>query len=115
MRKMALAILIAASLSLAYAENWPGWRGPGSLGTSAEKGIPAQWDLSKNIKYKIEVPGLGHSSPIVWEKHIFVTTAVNSDPAEGNWRKGFFAGERKPDTSEISWKLLYRRTLFRFS
>jgi len=39
MRKSALVILLAASLSMAYAENWPGWRGPGGLGISTEKGI----------------------------------------------------------------------------
>jgi outer membrane protein assembly factor BamB len=106
MRKTFLTILLAASLSLAYAENWPGWRGPGSLGISAEKGIPTQWDLSKNVKYKVEVPGLGHSSPIVWGERIFVTTAVNADPAEADWQKGFPRVERKPDASEISWKVL---------
>ncbi len=106
MRRTVLFILVTASLSLAYAENWPGWRGPGSLGVSSEKGIPAQWDLSKNVKYKVEVPGLGHSSPIIWGDRIFITTAVNTDPALENWQKGFFSGERKPDASEISWKLL---------
>ena len=106
MRKTALTILLAASISLAYAENWPGWRGPDGLGISTEKSFPAQWDPSKNIKYKIEVPGLGHSSPIVWGNRIFITTAVNSDPAEGNWQKGFFQDNRKPDASEISWKVL---------
>jgi outer membrane protein assembly factor BamB len=106
MRRTALIILIAASLSVAYAENWPGWRGPGSLGISTEKGIPTQWDLSKNIKYKVEVPGLGHSSPIVWGDRIFVTTAVNADPAEADWEKGFPRVQRKPDASEVSWKVL---------
>jgi outer membrane protein assembly factor BamB len=106
MRRSALIILIAASLSMAYAENWPGWRGPGSLGISTAKGIAIQWDLSKNVKWKAEVPGLGHSSPIVWGNRIFVTTAVSSDPKEDNWQKGFFSGERKPDAAEISWEVL---------
>ncbi len=106
MRKTALFILVIASLSLAYAENWPGWRGPGSLGISSEKGIPVQWDQAKNVKYKVAVPGLGHSSPIVWGNRIFVTTAVNDDPAEADWQKGFPRVERKPDASEIAWKVL---------
>ena len=106
MRKMAMIILLAASLSAANAENWPGWRGPGTLGISTAKGIPAQWDLAKNIKYKVEVPGLGHSSPIVWGNRIFITTAVNTDPAEADWQKGFPQVTRKMDASEISWKVL---------
>jgi outer membrane protein assembly factor BamB len=88
MKRFAAVILIVASFSLAYAENWPSWRGPDSLGISSEKGIPAKWDLSKDVKWKVEVPGLGHSSPIVWGDRIFVTTAVNSNPAEGGWQKG---------------------------
>jgi outer membrane protein assembly factor BamB len=106
MRKSVLLLLILASFSMAYAENWPGWRGPGTLGVSAEKGIPVQWDMTKNVKWKVEVPGLGHSSPIVWSNRIFVTTAVSSDPSQDEWQKGFFAGDRKPDAAEISWKVL---------
>jgi outer membrane protein assembly factor BamB len=106
MKKFAAVILIIASFSLAYAENWPSWRGPGALGISAETGIPAKWDLSKNIKWKVEVPGLGHSSPIVWGDRIFVTTAVNSNSAEDNFQKGFPMGNRKLDTGDISWKVL---------
>ncbi len=106
MKRLAAAVLIIASFSLAYAENWPSWRGLGGLGVSSEKGIPAKWDLPKSIKWKVEVPGLGHSSPIVWGDRIFVTTAVNSDPAEGGWQKGFPQSDRKPDASEISWKVL---------
>jgi outer membrane protein assembly factor BamB len=105
-RKPIYVIIFAVSLALAYGENWPGWRGPGSLGISAEKGIPVQWDISKNAKWKVEVPGLGHSSPIVWGNRVFVTTAVSSDPGSDNWQKGFFSDERKPDSAEISWKVL---------
>ena len=106
MRKTALVVLFVVSFSMAYAENWPGWRGPGSLGISAEKGIPFQWDLSKNVRWKVAVPGLGHSSPIVWGNRVFVTTAASIDPKQDNWQKGFFSGERKPDAEEISWEVL---------
>jgi outer membrane protein assembly factor BamB len=106
MKKFAAVISIVASFSLAYAENWPSWRGPGALGISSETGIPAKWDPSKNIKWKVEVPGLGHSSPIVWGDRIFVTTAVNNNSAENDFQKGFPMVNRKPDTGDISWKVL---------
>jgi len=105
MKKCAAALLVIASFSLAYGENWPSWRGPGGLGISSEKGIPSKWDPEKNIKWKVEVPGLGHSSPIVWGDRIFVTTAVNSDPKEATWQKGFPFSQRRPDVSDISWKV----------
>jgi outer membrane protein assembly factor BamB len=106
MKKFAAAILIIVSFSLAYAENWPSWRGPGALGISSEADIPVKWDLSKNIKWKVEVPGLGHSSPIVWGDRVFITTAVNSNPAEENFQKGFPRINRNSDAGDISWKVL---------
>jgi outer membrane protein assembly factor BamB len=106
MRKQVLSIILIASFSMAFGGNWPGWRGPGELGISEEKGIPVTWDLSQNIKWKAEVPGLGHSSPIVWGNRVFVTTAVSSDPKEDYWEKGFPRSDRKPDAAEISWKVL---------
>jgi outer membrane protein assembly factor BamB len=106
MRKSIIAALLIAFFSIGYAENWPGWRGPGSLGISSAKGFPVKWDLSKNVKWKAEVPGLGHSSPIVWENRIFVTTAMSSDPKEDYWEKGFPRINRGLDAAEISWKTL---------
>ena len=106
MGKLVLSALLIASFSIAYAENWPGWRGPDSLGISAEKNIPVKWDMTRNVQWKAEVPGLGHSSPVVWGDRVFVTTAVSSDPKEDYWEKGFPRIERKPDSAEISWKVM---------
>lgn len=62
--------------SLAHAENWPAWRGPRGDGTSEEKQVPLKWSATENIAWKVEIPGLGHSSPIVWEDHLFLTTCL---------------------------------------
>jgi outer membrane protein assembly factor BamB len=59
-----------------YAENWPGWRGPRGDGTSIEKELPTQWGAGKNILWKTEIPGIGHSSPVVWDNYVFLTTAL---------------------------------------
>jgi outer membrane protein assembly factor BamB len=73
---------IALCLALTFlpcglrAENWPQFRGPGSLGISAEEQLPIEWGSDKNVRWKIEIPGAGWSSPIVWENKVFVTTAV---------------------------------------
>lgn len=67
------AVLFALALQGA---DWPQWRGPKGLGISEEKAIPIEWSESKNIRWKTPIPGRGHSSPIVWGKRIFLTTAI---------------------------------------
>jgi len=77
---LTLSNLIAAS----YARgNWPQWRGPDGQGISAETGLPVEWSQTKNIKWKTAIEGLGHSSPIVWGKRIFLTTALDGESIPG--------------------------------
>jgi len=57
---------------------WPGWRGPASSGVAPNADPPIEWSEEKNIKWKIEIPGSGHASPIVWDDRIFVLTAVET-------------------------------------
>ncbi len=56
-------------------ENWPGFRGPSGQGTSQERNLPVVWSPEKNVAWRAEVPGVGWSSPIVWEDRVFVTSA----------------------------------------
>lgn len=65
------------------AENWPQWRGPGSNGVSTEAGLPQEWSATKNLLWKAELPGRGHSSPVVWGNRIFLTTSVEGDVIPG--------------------------------
>ncbi len=71
-----LVSIIAFPAAPLAAENWPCWRGPRGDGTSHEQVVPSRWDgpTGKNIAWRVAVPGRGHSSPIVWEDRIFVTT-----------------------------------------
>ena len=74
---LALVAMVAAAADA----NWPQFRGPsgGGVGTGSP---PAEWNVEsgKNILWKTAVPGLGHSSPVIWGDKIFLTTAV---PASG--------------------------------
>lgn len=63
------------STSWAQAENWPGWRGPRGDGTSHETGLAIDWSPSENIAWKVETPGRGHASPVIWGDHIFLAAA----------------------------------------
>ncbi len=63
--------------------NWPQWRGPDGQGVSMEKGLPEEWSDMKNVKWKTAITGRGHSSPIVWGKKIFLTTALDGEVIPG--------------------------------
>jgi outer membrane protein assembly factor BamB len=81
-----LAALIAGSLlgsASISAENWPQWRGPGGQGISRETKLPMAWAPGKNIAWKVEVPGRGHSAPVVWNDRIFLTTAIEGEAVPG--------------------------------
>ena len=63
--------------------NWPQWRGPDGQGVSVEKGLPDEWSDKKNVKWKTAIEGRGFSSPIVWGKKIFLTTALDGEVIPG--------------------------------
>src|SRR6516225_5032085 len=61
------------------AEEWPGWRGPRGDGTSAETNVPVKWGKDENVRWRTAIPGLGHSSPIVWGDRVFVTSCLENE------------------------------------
>ena len=73
---MRLVVIFFFVPALLFAENWPGWRGPGGDGVSAEKGIPTRWSSTRNIAWKVAIPGEGHSSPIIWSDKVFLTSSL---------------------------------------
>ena len=76
-----LSILLAAALAAAPS-NWAGWRGEGT-GISTETDVPTEWGDGKNIKWKAPIPGRGHSQPIVWGRHVFLTTETEGPVVAG--------------------------------
>ena len=58
------------------ARYWAQWRGPSATGVSSTADPPLEWSETKNIRWKVEIPGRGSSSPIVWGDRVFVSTAV---------------------------------------
>jgi len=75
--------LCNSALAAPRTTNWPQWRGPDGQGISVEKGLPDEWSDKKNVKWKTPIEGRGHSSPIVWGKKIFLTTALDGDVVPG--------------------------------
>ena len=59
------------------ARYWSRWRGPSGQGVVEGSGYPDTWSDTANVHWKVPVPGIGHSSPIVWGDRIFLTTSRN--------------------------------------
>ena len=69
-------LLIALSFTtFTHAENWAGWRGPRMDGTSKDSSFPQKLDDSA-LTWKVDLPGEGHASPIVWEDKVFVVASI---------------------------------------
>src|SRR6266550_7511237 len=103
-------LLIAFCLFLpcaAHAQNWPQFRGPGATGVVEGRAAAATWNAEKslNTRWKTEIPGLGHSSPVVWGNKVFITTAVTSS-AKDETRYGLY-GDVAPvkDDPKHVWKV----------
>ncbi len=70
---LTLGVLLAAVAS-ASAANWPRFRGPNGTGVAADKGVPVKWGAG-DVLWKVELPGVGHSSPVVWGDRLFLQTS----------------------------------------
>ncbi|HYJ85911.1 MAG TPA: PQQ-binding-like beta-propeller repeat protein [Pyrinomonadaceae bacterium] len=75
-----LGLMMAATAATVRAQvpdnaHWPQWRGPFFNGM-ARGDAPTQWSDTSNIKWKVEIPGRGFSTPVIWGDKIFVTTAI---------------------------------------
>ncbi len=93
---------------LALSKNWPSFRGINATGVADGHNPPTMWDVEKSIKIKWKTPiaGLAHSSPVIWNDRIFLTTAISSDTSS-KLRVGLY-GDVAPDKdlSKHSWKVL---------
>jgi len=91
----------------AGAENWPGFRGEGARGV-AKTTVPVRWDVKtgENVAWKVAVPGLGHSSPVIWGDQIFLTTAVSSDPKAVFERKLIGQLDKRQDQARQEFRVM---------
>src|SRR5258708_3631612 len=68
------ALLLCASPLLAADPGyWPQWRGPSGQGYATDAKVPLEWSATKNLLWKTELPGTGHSTPIIWGDKVFLT------------------------------------------
>lgn len=100
LRSLSLAALLAAAIcQVASAQEWSRFRGPNGSGESEATTIPAQW-TEKDINWKTKLPGIGHSSPVLWGDKIFLLSAepdtakryvlcVNAGDGQVIWKREF--------------------------
>ena len=107
MRQLVLSLFSLCFISTAaHAQNWPQFRGPGAAGVVEGGAAAVKWDAAKteNMLWKTALPGLGHSSPVVWGDKVFVSTAVST--AKDETRYGLY-GDVAPvkDDPKHTWKV----------
>jgi len=73
-----LSICLAAAAPQAVAQDWTRFRGPNGIGVAHAPGLPLQWTL-KDCLWRVELPGVGHSSPVIWGDRLFITSATEKD------------------------------------
>jgi outer membrane protein assembly factor BamB len=100
---------IALSGSIVAGQNWPQFRGPNAGGLGEGK-PPVKWNVQtgEHIRWKVDTPGLGHSSPIVWGDRVYLTTAVSSATDEPELKTGWMGGSGTPadESGEWAYKVL---------
>jgi outer membrane protein assembly factor BamB len=77
-RRFTILLTGLTALSTA-AGDWPAWRGPEGTGVSQEKNLPTQWSAGQGVRWRVELPGPGNSSPIVLDNRVFVSQAIQKE------------------------------------
>ena len=89
------------------AGSWPSFRGTNASGVADGQDLPEKWDAKTNesILWRTPIPGLAHSSPVVWGDRIFVTSAISSR-GNATFKPGLYGdGDASDDRSSHKWML----------
>ena len=78
--------------------NWPQFRGPNAGVAVDDSALPETWSATENVRWAVDVPGLGWGSPIVWGEHVFVTSVTTDETIDGP-RPGFYLPGAVTDVS----------------
>jgi len=99
MKKLIYTAVLLSICTITHSQQWTRFRGPNGSGISTAKNIPVQWETGKH-RWKAELQGEGHSSPVVWGNQLFVTSAdvtsgrrylsaLNTEDGSQNWKLEF--------------------------
>ena len=104
---MHFLIVFLLTLTAFAADPWPQFRGPGSNGIADDPRLPDRWSDTENVKWKVDVPGVGWSSPIVWGGKIFLTSVIASDSKEEPKKGLYFGGNRETPPADVHRFMVY--------
>ncbi len=107
-RTNVIALLLVFAAGVQAADNWPSFRGPRASGISNAKEIPSTWNVAtgENVAWRTDIPGLGLSSPIIWDDKIFLTTAV-AEAGTARLKAGLYGNiDAADDNGPQSWRLI---------
>lgn len=93
------SVLVWAHREANAADSWPQFRGPQANGLPEHSGLPTEWSADKNVYWKVDLPGVAWSQPIVWGDRIYVTTAETENqqkPEPGMGGRGGRRGDGPP-------------------
>ena len=93
-------VAVITTATAADRDNWPMFRGLTAGVIEDDPTLPESWSATANVAWRVNVPGLGWSSPIVWGDYIFVTSAISSQQAQLP-RPGLAIGERSSEMEAI--------------
>lgn len=108
---MRTLILSAILPVLALGANWPNWRGPNGDGSSAETGLPLRWSTTENVTWKLAMPDVTGSTPVIWGDKIFLSTsdqgkvwlwAISRAKGEFKWKSELAAADAKVRKGNMS-------------
>ena len=107
---LAATVLFSSSFPLhsAAPSEWPAFRGQAASGVADGLSLPDTWNVGtgQNIRWKVAIPGLAHSSPIVWGDRVFVTTAISSRP-DATFKPGLYGeGTAAEDRTVHKWVVM---------
>jgi len=104
---LALAIVVFYASAATTQSNWPSFRGSHAGGVADGQNLPDRWNgvSGENIKWKTGIPGLAHSSPVIWGDRLYVTTAISSQSG-ATFKHGLYGeGDASKDLSIHRWKV----------
>jgi hypothetical protein len=94
MQRLALVTVVLVVLCVAFFVSWAveppadaekywgQWRGPEATGVAPHGNPPVEWSETQSVRWKIEIPGKGYGTPVVWENQLFLLTAIPVDGAK---------------------------------